>query len=250
VTVVREPEGHYYASFVVDVPTSPLPKLAREAGVDVGLSRLATIANSDSERSDVPNLKNLQRKLRKLRRLEREKARRQKGSRNRDKTRRKIAITHGAVARTRRDYHHKQALALIRENQVVYVEDLNIVGMLGNRRLARAISDAGWGQFLRILNEKGRTIRPHRAYGVALVGVQQDLFDVPASAGRIGFTNSHLDMSIMRHGPRPRLQRCQGHSRRRAGGETKRLPHSWAESHQRFRWSSCKPSRRSGGGGQ
>ena len=162
VTVVREPDGHYYASFVVDVPTSPLPKLAREAGVDVGLSRLATIANSDSERSDVPNPKNLQRKLRKLRRLEREKARRQKGSRNRDKTRRKIAITHGALARTRRDYHHKQALALIRENQVVYVENLNIVGMLGNRRLARAISDAGWGQFLRILNEKaeqyGRTV--------------------------------------------------------------------------------------------
>ena len=66
------------------------------------------------------------------------------------------------MARARRDYHHKQALALVRDNQVIHVEDLNIVGMIRNRRLARAISDAGWGQFLRIVGEKadryGRTV--------------------------------------------------------------------------------------------
>ena len=102
------------------------------------------------------------RRLRKLRRLERAKARRQKGSANREKTRRKVAITHNKVARARRDYHHKQALALVRENQVIHVEDLNIVGMVKNRRLARAITDAGWGQFVRIIAEKadryGRTV--------------------------------------------------------------------------------------------
>jgi putative transposase len=102
----------------------------------------------------VPNPRHLSRKLRKLRRLEREKSRRQKGSNNRDKTRRKIAIAHGKVARARRDYHHKQALALVSDNQVIYVEDLNIMGMLRNRRLARAISDVGWGQFVRIVREK------------------------------------------------------------------------------------------------
>ena len=66
------------------------------------------------------------------------------------------------MARARRDYHHKQALALVRETQVIHVEDLNIVGMVKNRRLARAISDAGWGQFVRIIGEKadrhGRTL--------------------------------------------------------------------------------------------
>jgi transposase len=60
-----------------------------------------------------------------------------------EKTRRKIAIAHGKVARARRDYHHKQALAVVRENQVIHVEDLNIVGMVANHRLALAISDAG-----------------------------------------------------------------------------------------------------------
>jgi putative transposase len=162
VTIIRGPDGHYYASFVVDVAASPLPAVDRQAGVDLGVARLATVATSDGGRGDVANPKHLGRKLRKLRRLEREKSRRQKGSANRDKTRSKVAVAHGQVARVRRAYHHKQALALVRENQVIHVEDLNIVGMVKNRRLARAISDAGWGQFVRIIGEKadryGRTV--------------------------------------------------------------------------------------------
>ncbi|PQM44865.1 hypothetical protein C1Y40_04977 [Mycobacterium talmoniae] len=162
VTIIAEPDGHFYASFVVGVPATPLPAVEREAGVDVGITRLATIAATDGRRTDIANPKHLDRKLRKLARLEREKSRRQKGSNNRDKSRRKVAVAHNEVARARRDYHHKQALALVRENQVIHVEDLNIVGMVKNRRLARAISDAGWGQFVRIIGEKadryGRTL--------------------------------------------------------------------------------------------
>jgi putative transposase len=162
VTIIREPDGHFYASFVVDVAASPSPVLEREAGVDVGVTRLATVAASDGGRSDIANPKHLGRKLRKLRRLEREKSRRQKGSNNRDKTRRKVAVAHNEVARARRDYQHKQALALVRENQVIHVEDLSIAAMVRNRRLARAISDAGWAQFVRIIGEKadryGRTV--------------------------------------------------------------------------------------------
>jgi putative transposase len=164
VTIIREPDGHFYASFVVDVPPAALPEVDREAGVDMGITRLATIATSDETRTDIENPKHLQRRLRKLRRLEREKSRRQKGSNNRNKTRQRVAIAHNQVARGRRDYHHKQALALVRDNQVIHVEDLNIVGMVRNRRLARAISDAGWGQFIRIIGEKadryGRTLHP------------------------------------------------------------------------------------------
>jgi putative transposase len=136
------------------VPATPLPEVVREAGVDVGISRLATVCATDGTRTDIANPKHLARKLRKLRRLEREKSRREKGSVNRDKTRRSVAMAHAEVVRARRDYHHKQALALVRENQVIHVEDLNIVGMVGDRRLARAISDAGWGQFVRIIAEK------------------------------------------------------------------------------------------------
>ena len=101
----------------------------------------------------MPNPKPLQRKLGKLRRLERERSRREKGSKNREKARRKVAIAHSKVARARRDFQRKEALTLVRENQVIHVEDLNGAGMVRNCRLARAIYDAGWAQFIRIVGE-------------------------------------------------------------------------------------------------
>jgi putative transposase len=159
VTIIREPDGHYYARFVVEVTATPLLSVKREAGMDVGITRLATIATTDGRRINVGNPKYLQRKLRKLARLEREKSRRQEGSTDRNKTRQRVAIAHNQVARARRDYHHKQALALVRDNQLIHVENLNIAGMVRNRRLARAISDAGWGHFLRIVAEKADRCR-------------------------------------------------------------------------------------------
>ncbi|MEU0533557.1 RNA-guided endonuclease InsQ/TnpB family protein [Amycolatopsis tolypomycina] len=142
VTILREPDGGYYASFVVEVERTPLPPVDREAGVDLGITRLATIAGTTARRLEVPNPKHLSRKLRKLARLEREKARRVKGSANRAKTRHRVA-------------------------------DLNIAGMVGNHRLARAILDVGWAQFVRLLEEKaerhGRSGAVHdRDYNAAL----------------------------------------------------------------------------------
>ena len=163
VTIIREPDGHYYASFVVEVAPTPLPPISQECGVDLGVARLATVATTTGGRVDIANPRHLARKQRKLRRWEREKARRVKGGANRAKTRRKVAVQHAKVARARRDYHHKQALTLVRDNQAVYVEDLHVAGMVRNRRLARAISDAGFGQFVRLVEEKaeryGRTVR-------------------------------------------------------------------------------------------
>ncbi|WP_434445698.1 RNA-guided endonuclease InsQ/TnpB family protein [Lentzea sp. E54] len=154
VTVILEPDGHYYASFVVEVEPLLFPPVEREAGIDLGLVRLATIVDTTGRCMDVPNPKHLDRRRRKLARLEKEKARRAKGGANRAKSRRKVAILHGKVSRARRDHHHKQALTLVRENQAVYVENLNIAGMLRNRGLARAIHDAGWAQFIRLIQEK------------------------------------------------------------------------------------------------
>jgi hypothetical protein len=61
VTIIREADGHYYASFVVDVPAEPLPVVQREAGVDVGISRLATVADTCDQRTDIANPRHLQR---------------------------------------------------------------------------------------------------------------------------------------------------------------------------------------------
>ena len=159
VTIIREPDGHYYASFVVEVAPAPLPAVAREIGVDLGITRLASCVDATGSRWEIANPKYLVGKQRKLARLEREKARRAMGGKNRAKTRRQIAVQHGKVARARLDYHHKQALTMVRDNQVIHVEDLNVAGMVCNRRLARAIHDAGWAQFVRLLQEKALRCR-------------------------------------------------------------------------------------------
>ena len=229
------------------MPTSPLPGVDRQAGVDVGIARLATVATSDGARVDIANPKHLGRKLRKLRRLEREKSRRQKGSANRDKSRRKIAVVHTEVARARRDYHHKQALALVRENQVIHVEDLNIVGMVKNRRLAQAISDAGWGQFVRIIGEKADR------YGRTVHQVSRWLASSKTCSG-CGHRLDEIPLQVRQWTcPACRVVHDRDHNAAKvilAAGraETKRLPRMWVGLRKWFRWSPCKTATHCGGG--
>jgi putative transposase len=157
VTIIKEPDGNFFASFVVERAVEPLPRCGQEAGIDLGLTTFAVVATdgpAGPRAFGVDNPRFLKSKLRKLRRLEREKVRRRRGSSNRGKTRRQIAVQHGKVARSRLDHHHKVALDVVRDNQTIYIEDLNVAGMLRNRSLARAIGDAAWAQFARVLAEK------------------------------------------------------------------------------------------------
>ena len=189
VTIIRESDGHYYASFVVEVARTPLPVVEREAAVDLGITRLATVATTDGARMDIPNPRHLQRGLRKLARLQREHARCAKASANRAKIRRKVAAVHSKISRARRDNHHKQALLLIRDNQAVHVESLNIAGMLRNQRLARAIADAGWAQFVRLLEEKADR------YGRAVVKVSRWLPSSKTCSG-CGYVMDSMPLNI------------------------------------------------------
>jgi putative transposase len=161
VTVVMDPDGRYYASFVMEVADTPLPKVQREAGVDLGLSTFATIAATDGTTEKFKNPRHLRKAEGRLARAQKVLSRKQKGSANRNKARRRVAVLHRKVRDARADHAHKTALRLIRENQAVHVEDLSIAG-LSRTRLAKSVHDAGWGQFLRVLAEKavryGRTV--------------------------------------------------------------------------------------------
>lgn len=119
-------------------------------GVDMGLEHFLT--TSDGEHVANPRL--LKAELPKLRREQRAFCRKKKGGSNRRKARKKVAALHARVKNVRREFHHQTSLRLVRRYGVIAVESLNIQGMLRNRRMARAIADAGWYGFLLTLRSK------------------------------------------------------------------------------------------------
>jgi putative transposase len=156
VTVMKEPDGRYYASFVVERQATPLSACDREVGIDLGLAALAVTSDGEV----IPNPRFLRMAQRRLAKAQRVLSRRQKGSANRAKARHRVAVLHRKVRETRLDHAHKVALRLVRDNQAVYAEDLSVSGLM-RTRMARSVADAGWSQLLRCIEEKaaryGRT---------------------------------------------------------------------------------------------
>jgi putative transposase len=156
VTVIKEADGRYYASFVVERQATPLPACDRDVGIDLGLASLAV--TSDGEM--IPNPRFLRAAQRRLKKAQRVLSRRQKGSANRAKARHRVAVLHRTVRETRLDHAHKTALRLVRDNQAVYAEALAVSGLM-RTRLAKSVADAGWSLLLRCMEEKaaqyGRT---------------------------------------------------------------------------------------------
>ena len=155
VTIIKEADGQFYLVFVVDVPVTPLAPIGTVCGIDVGLTDFAAIASSDGTREKVTNPRWLHSKERQLARAKKSLSRKQKGSSNRQKARLKVAVLHRKVRETRKDHHHKLALRLVRENQVVAIEGLSIKG-LARTRMGKSVHDAGWGQFFNLLEEKAQ----------------------------------------------------------------------------------------------
>lgn len=217
VTVIREPDGRHYASFVVRREVTPLSACDRETGIDLGLNSL--IVTSDGE--TIPNPRLLHKAQRQLRRAHRVLSRRQKGSANRAKARHRVAVLHRKVRDTRRDHAHKVALRLIRDNQAVYAEDLPVSGLM-RTWLARSVADAGWSQLVRLIEEKaawyGRTFRK--------IGRFEPTSQVCSACGQgrpQAAERPRVGLRRVRDGSRPGRQCRQEHPRRRAGGEAKRL---------------------------
>lgn len=150
VTVIKDAAGRYFASFVVEVDPEPLPLTDSEVGIDLGLATFAVLSNGKT----VTSPKFFRRAERRLKKAQQDLSRKDKGSNNRAKARLRVAKAHAEVADARRDFAHKQSTALIRENQVICVEDLCVKG-LARTRLAKSVHDAGWAQFVQMIEDKG-----------------------------------------------------------------------------------------------
>jgi putative transposase len=158
VTVSQDRAGRWFVSLKVSVPAAAVPAATATVGIDAGLNRLLTL--SDGVLVDNPRQERRERAA--LVQAQRNLARKEKDSRNREKARLKVGRVHARITDRRWDMWHQVTTRLVRDNQVLVIEDLAVRNMLRNHSLARAISDASWGVFRRLLeykaDEYGRTL--------------------------------------------------------------------------------------------
>jgi len=150
VTVIKDCANRYFLSFVVEVESVQSDEAKNPSvGIDLGIKTFAVMSNG--EKAESPGYKKLDRKVRKL---QRKLARQPKESKRRNVTRIKIAKLHNRIGDTRKDFLHKLSTKIVNENQVIILEDLNLSGMVKNRKLSRAISQQGWYEFRTLCEAK------------------------------------------------------------------------------------------------
>jgi putative transposase len=184
VTVYSDAKGRVHASFVVEAPDTPLPATEHEVGVDLGLTHFATL----SDGTKLPNRRWFRADQRKIRRADRALARCKKKSKNRAKAKARRARVYARVTDRRRDWLHQMSTTIVRDNQAIFVEDLNIAA-LGRTKMAKSVHDAGWGMFVRMLEYKAA--RHGRTFG--RVGRWFPSTRICSTCGRVG---DKLDLSI------------------------------------------------------
>ena len=150
VIVKRERSGRWYAIVQVENDSKPLPPTGKTVGIDVGIRHFLT----DSDGRHVENPRFYERTLKSIKILQKNLSRKQKGSKNREKARIRLAKAYEKLANQRNDFLHKLSRFYVDNYDLIMVEDLKITNMVRNHRLAQKILDASWSKFLQMLSYK------------------------------------------------------------------------------------------------
>lgn len=152
-TIRRTPSGKYFVSILCEVDIQPLPKTNKSVGIDVGLKTFATFSNNTK---DIANPKYLRKYEKKLAKLQRSLSHKNKGSSNYKKNKLQIARLHEKIANCRYDFLQKHSTNIIKNHDIICMEDLKVKNMLQNNKLSKAISEVSWSMFKTMLEYKAK----------------------------------------------------------------------------------------------
>ena len=152
ITISKSKVGHYYCSICCDYELQEYEHTGEAIGIDLGVKDLMIL--SDGTKMDNPKF--IAKSERKIKHLQRDFSKKRKGSKNREKARKRLATAHEKLSNQRKDYLHKVTTNIVKNYDVICIEDLNVKGMLKNHKLAKAIQDCSFGTIASMLNYKAQ----------------------------------------------------------------------------------------------